>query len=378
MTNFDAIVIGGGIAGASIGYELSTDRSVCMLEMEDALAFHTTGRSAATFLEALGTDQIRGLTTGSRAFLENPPEMIESAPLSPLPLLMYAKHGRSAAIKDFYEAVNRWVPNSSLLDASQVISYCPVMREDHVESGFYDPNAMELDVQAIHQGYVRGFRTNGGEIKRSEKVISLSREAGIWKIGTSAGNTYNAPIVINATGAWGDEVAKLAGVTQCGLVPKVRTIFMVNSPSGEETKDLPIVGDIDGAYYFKPEGNQFLVLPMDQTPSAPCDASPDELEIARALDELNEATTINAKSVNSTWGGLRTFVADENPVIGFDPEAEGFFWMVGQGGYGIQTSPAVARLSAALVRQQGVPEDLISRGVQASALAPGRATLKTA
>ena len=378
MSNFDAIVIGGGIAGASIGYELSSDRSVCMLEMEDALAFHTTGRSAATFLEALGTDQIRGLTTGSRAFLENPPEMIESAPLSPLPLLMYAKHGRSAAIKDFYEAVNRWVPNSSLLDASQVISYCPVMREDHVESGFYDPNAMELDVQAIHQGYVRGFRTNGGEIKRSEKVISLSREAGIWKIGTSAGNTYNAPIVINAAGAWGDEVAKLAGVTQCGLVPKVRTIFMVNSPSGEETKDLPIVGDIDGAYYFKPEGNQFLVSPMDQTPSAPCDASPDELEIARALDELNEATTINAKSVNSTWGGLRTFVADENPVIGFDPEAEGFFWMVGQGGYGIQTSPAVARLSAALVRQQGVPEDLISRGVQASALAPGRATLKTA
>jgi D-arginine dehydrogenase len=349
-----------------------------MLEMEDALAFHTTGRSAATFLEALGTDQIRGLTTGSRAFLENPPEMIESAPLSPLPLLMYAKHGRSAAIKDFYDAVNRWVPNSILLDASQVISYCPVMREDHVESGFYDPNAMELDVQAIHQGYVRGFRTNGGEIKRSEKVISLSREAGIWKIETSAGNTYRAPIVINAAGAWGDEVAKLAGVTQCGLVPKVRTIFMVNSPSGEETKDLPIVGDIDGAYYFKPEGNQFLVSPMDQTPSAPCDASPDELEIARALDELNGATTINAKSVNSTWGGLRTFVADENPVIGFDPESEGFFWMVGQGGYGIQTSPAVARLSAALVRQQGVPEDLISRGVQASALAPGRASLKTA
>lgn len=378
MSNFDAIVIGGGIAGASIGYELSTDRSVCMLEMEDALAFHTTGRSAATFLEALGTDQIRGLTTGSRAFLENPPEMIESAPLSPLPLLMYAKHGRSAAIKDFYDAVNRWVPNSILLDASQVISYCPVMREDHVESGFYDPNAMELDVQAIHQGYVRGFRTNGGEIKRSEKVISLSREAGIWKIETSAGNTYRAPIVINAAGAWGDEVAKLAGVTQCGLVPKVRTIFMVNSPSGEETKDLPIVGDIDGAYYFKPEGNQFLVSPMDQTPSAPCDASPDELEIARALDELNGATTINAKSVNSTWGGLRTFVADENPVIGFDPESEGFFWMVGQGGYGIQTSPAVARLSAALVRQQGVPEDLISRGVQASALAPGRASLKTA
>jgi D-arginine dehydrogenase len=378
MSNFDAIVIGGGIAGASIGYELSSDRSVCLLEMESALAFHTTGRSAATFLEALGTDQIRGLTTGSRAFLENPPEMIESAPLSPLPLLMYAKQGRTVAIKEFYEAVNRWVPNSQILDASEVISYCPVMRQEHVESGFYDPNAMELDVQAIHQGYVRGFRANGGEIKRSEKVVAMSHADGLWQVETSAGNIYHAPIVVNAAGAWGDEVAKLAGVNLCGLVPKVRTIFMVNSPSGDATKDLPIVGDIDGAYYFKPEGNQFLVSPMDQTPSAPCDASPDELEIARALDELNAATTIAAKSVNSTWGGLRSFVADENPVIGYDQGIDGFFWMVGQGGYGIQTSPAVARLSAALVRRQGVPEDLISRGVDASALAPGRASLKTA
>ena len=375
MSDFDAIVIGGGIAGASIGYELSSDRSVCLLEMEDALAFHTTGRSAATFLEALGTDQIRGLTTGSRAFLENPPEMIESAPLSPLPLLMYAKHGRSKAIKEFYEAVNRWVPNSELLDASQVIEHCPVMREEHVESGFYDPNAMELDVQAIHQGYVRGFRANGGKIHRSEKVVSMKHEAGIWEVSTSAGNSYRAPIVVNAAGAWGDEVAKLAGVATCGLVPKVRTIFMVNSPSGNDTKDLPIVGDIDGAYYFKPEGNQFLVSPMDQTPSAPCDASADEIEIARALDELNAATTINAKSVNSNWGGLRTFVADENPVLGFDPHVEGFFWMVGQGGYGIQTSPAVARLSAALVRGQGAPKDLVDRGVDTQVLAPGRPSL---
>ncbi|CAB4850034.1 unannotated protein [freshwater metagenome] len=150
---------------------------------------------------------------------------------------------------------------------------------------------------------------------------------------------------------------------------------MVNSPSGNDTKDLPIVGDIDGAYYFKPEGNQFLVSPMDQTPSAPCDASADEIEIARALDELNAATTINAKSVNSNWGGLRTFVADENPVLGFDPHVEGFFWMVGQGGYGIQTSPAVARLSAALVRGQGAPKDLVDRGVDTQVLAPGRPSL---
>ncbi len=372
MSSFDVIVIGGGIAGASVGYELSGDRSVCLLEMEDVLAFHTTGRSAATFLEALGTNQIRALTTGSREFLENPPDIIESAPLSPLPLIMYAKQGRSVAIKEFYEAVNRWVPNSKLLSPAEVVELCPVMREAHVESGFYDPNSKELDVQAIHQGYVRGLRANGGTIHKSGKVVSLVQARGTWQVATATGNTYSAAVVVNAAGAWGDEVAKLAGVVPCGLVPKVRSIFMVNSPTGDKTKDLPIVGDIDGAYYFKPEGNQFLCSPMDQTPSEPCDAHPDTLEIARALDELNAATTLNAKSVNSAWGGLRSFVADENPVIGFDPEKAGFFWMVGQGGYGIQTAPAVARLAAALVGNQSVPQDLLDRGVDLAALAPGR------
>ena len=376
MSNYDVIVIGGGIAGASVAYELSTDHSVCILEMEDQLAFHTTGRSAATFLEALGTDQIRGLTTGSRAFLENPPSFIESAPLSPLPLIMYAKQDRSHEVQAFYDHVSKWVPNSYLMTPEQVVEACPVMKLEHVESGFYDPNAKELDVQAIYQGYLRGFRANNGVIHRSAKVVSLTRADGVWTTTTASGDSYSAPIVINAAGAWADVVAGIAGVPTIGLIPKVRSVFMVNSPFGDETKDGPIVGDIDGAYYFKPDGNQFLISPMDATPTQPCDAQPDELEIARAIDEVNEATTINVRHVNSTWGGLRSFVKDENPVIGYEPSVEGFFWMAGQGGYGIQTAPAAARVAASLVRKQGVPNDLVERGVSADDLAPNRAGLK--
>jgi D-arginine dehydrogenase len=197
----------------------------------------------------------------------------------------------------------------------------------------------------------------------------------VWTIRTSGGESHTAPVVINAAGAWGDVVAAAAGVPETGLVPKVRSVFMVASPYGEATKDGPIVGDIDGAYYFKPEGDQFLCSPMDQTPSPPCDAAPDELEIARAIDEVNAATTLDVRSVKATWGGLRTFVADENPVIGYDPSVEGFFWMVGQGGYGIQTSPAAARFAAAMVRRQEAPADLVTRGLDPAALAPGRAGL---
>ena len=375
MQVFDVIVIGGGIAGISVAYELSSDRSVCVLEMESALAFHTTGRSAATFLEALGTDQIRALSTGSRAFLENPPDFIDSPPMSPLPLIMYAKHGRSAEVEAFNAEVSRWVPNSRLLTAAEVIEICPVMKLDHVESGFLDPNSKELDVLAIHQGYVRGFRANSGHIEKSTRVVEAKRVGSHWELTTASGESYSAEVIVNAAGAWGDEVAAVAGINPSGLIPKVRSIFLVNSPQGDATKDLPIVGDIDGAYYFKPEGHQFLCSPMDQTPSEPCDASADTLEIARAIDEVNNATTLNIKSVNSSWGGLRTFAPDDNPVVGYEANAEGFFWMVGQGGYGIQTSPAMARLSASLVRGQGAPQDLLDRGVDLDALSPERASL---
>lgn len=372
MNNYDVIVIGGGIAGVSIGYELSRDRRVCLLEMESTLAFHTTGRSAATFLETYGGPEIRALTTGSRAFFENPPDAFESALMSPRPLLQFAKMGRGSVIDDLHRDVLPLVPDAELLSPEEVEKYFPVVAPGYVERGMYEPGAMELDVHGIHQGYVRGMRAQKAEIYKSASVVGLERTAAGWIVTTDDGESRTAGTIVNAAGAWADVVAGMAGVDTIGLMPLRRTIFMVNSPQGAATKDLPIFGDIDQSFYIKPEGEQFLCSPADETPCPPSDASADSLEISRALDEINDATTLNARSVSTSWAGLRSFVPDRNFVVGPDPAVEGFFWFAGQGGYGIQTAPASARLGAALARGESAPQDLVDRGLDIARLAAQR------
>lgn len=377
-SHFDVIVIGGGIAGVSIGYELSKSHSVCLLEMESTLAFHTTGRSAATFLETYGGPEIRALTTGSRQFLENPPEFFESELMTPRPLLQFAKQGRGSVIEQLHADVLPLVPDAELLTPDQVAEVFPVVAPEYVERGMYEQGAMELDVAGLHQGYVRGLKANKGEIIKSAKVVALTRGVDSWTVETADGERRTATDIIDAAGAWGDVVAELAGGKPVGLMPLRRTIFMVNSPEGAGTKDLPIFGDIDQSFYIKPEGTQFLCSPADETPCPPSDAKADELEIARAIEEINAATTLDVRSVTTAWAGLRSFVPDRNFVVGPDPEVPGFHWFVGQGGYGIQTAPAAAMAGAALVRGEQLPADLISRGLDAARLAPHRPGISSA
>jgi len=378
MSHYDVIVIGGGIAGVSIGFELSKTGTVCLLEMESTLAFHTTGRSAATFLETYGGPEIRSLTTGSRHFLENLPEYWEAEVLSPRPLLQFAKQGRGSVIEQLHADVLPLVPDAELLTPDEVAKIFPLVQPGYVERGMYEPGAMEIDVAGLHQGYVRGLRVNKGEIVKNAEVVALTREGDSWTVKTSDGETRSAAVVVDAAGAWGDVVAELAGAKPVGLMPLRRTIFMVNSPTGADTKDLPIFGDIDQSFYVKPEGAQFLCSPADETPCPPSDAKADELEIARAIDEINASTTINARSVTTAWAGLRSFVPDRNFVVGPDPELPGFHWFIGQGGYGIQTAPAAAMAGAALVRGEELPADLVSRGLEAAKLAPNRPGISVA
>lgn len=373
--NVDVIVIGGGIAGISLAYEMSHDRTVVLLEMESSLAFHTTGRSAATFLETYGGPQIRALTTASRRFLESPPEFFEPTLLTPRALLQFARPSRGHVIEQLHADVLDLVPDAELIDGDAARDYFPLLNADAVERAIYEPGGMELDVAALHQGYVRGARLNQTDVLKSARVVSLSYAHEKWSATRADGSTFTAPVVINAAGAWADDVAALANVEKIGLTPLRRTIFMVASPRGEETKNLPMVGEIDHAFYLKPEGDQFLCSPADETVDVPGDARPDDLEIARAIDEINEATTIGARSVSSSWAGLRNFAPDRELVIGEAPSAPGFFWFAGQGGYGIQTAPAAARLAAALIRNEPVPTDLSERGLDPSALAPGRPAL---
>lgn len=368
----DVVVIGGGIGGVSLAYELAGDRRVTLLERESTLAFHTTGRSAALFLETYGNSTIRALTTASRDFLVNPPDCFRSDLLTPRPLLQFAATGRGDALEAMYSDVSRLTPDAQLVSPTDACTFFPPLRPELIDCALYEPHSMEVDVHALHQGFVGGLRQRGGRIHTKASVTELERVNGLWHVRTSDGTTHRAPLVVNSAGAWSDVVGAMAGARHIGLVPKRRSVFMVSAPDDLDTKDLATLSDIDEKFYIKPEGAQLLCSPADETAVEPSDARPDELEIARAFDDIAEVTTLTARHVRSSWAGLRSFVPDRTPVVGFDPELEGFFWCAGQGGYGIQTCAALARVGAAVVRGEPVPADVAERGLLEADLSPRR------
>ncbi len=369
----DVIVIGGGIAGVSVAYELADDRHVVLLEREPALAFHTTGRSAALFLESYGNRVIRGLTTASREFLTDPPECFDRPLLTPRPLVQFARVGRGDALRSMFAEVRTLTPDVELLTPTEAAALFGALRLETIDAALHEPGSMEIDVHALHQGYLRGLRARGGTVATSAGVAALRFSDGLWQAATADGRVTRAPIVVDAAGAWADEVGRSVGATPIGLTPRRRTVFMLATPDGLAREGLPTISDIDESFYLKPDGAQLLCSPADETPTPPSDARPDELEIARALDEIAEVTTIGSRHVRSSWAGLRSFVPDRTPVAGPDPDLPGFAWCAGQGGYGIQTCAALARVTAALIRGEHMPADVTSRGVTEQDLLPSAA-----
>lgn len=372
MKNFDVLVIGGGISGVSVAYEISANRTVGLVDMESALAYHTSGRSLATFLESYGGPVIRALTTGSRFFFENPPDIVETPLLSPLGLLWLGPEGRSQDILDFHEAVKPLVPDLQLVDGPEAERINPVIRKGYTELGMFEPGATEIDVHALHQAYVRGLKRRGGDVFTSAKVVGFTRQGTTWLVRDAAGEEYTADIIVNAAGSWVDEIAGLCGALPIGIRPLRRTVFLVDVPAGISPKGIPLTGNIDIDWYFMPQGDSFACSPADETLMEPCDAKPDELEIARALEALNDATILQARAIRSPWAGLRNFVPDGLPVVGFDPVVEGLFWYAGQGGYGMQMAPGLSQTGAALLEGKAIPEDLVRRGLDVEHLSPGR------
>jgi D-arginine dehydrogenase len=369
VQSFDVIVIGGGMAGVSVGSELAADRRILLVDMEATLAYHTTGRSAAMFLESYGGPAIRALTTASRAYLENPPH---ERLLTPLPLLHTARAGRGVAIEQLYRDVRVLVPDVELLEAAQVVERQPLLRPGAIERALLEPGAMEIDVHALHQGYLRDVRAKHGEVATGAGVRTARRRAGLWHLTLSDGREVAAAHIIDAAGAWADAVARIFGAAPVGLRALRRTAFTVDAPPGFGA---PMIADIDDAFYVKPDAGRLLCSPADETPQEPADARPDTVEIARAIEVINEVTTLDIRHVRSSWAGLRNFVADRSPVVGPDPAVDGFFWYAAQGGYGIQTAPALARVGAALLRGEPVPADVAERGLIAADLAPDRSAL---
>ena len=372
MTKCDFLVIGAGMAGASAAYELAEAGRVVVLEREEAPGYHSTGRSAAMFLETYGNAVIRDLTVASRPFFAQPPAGFSESPLwAPRGTLTVARDDQRAALHEATAQARRHVPAIEEVDGAEARRLMPVLRADYVAAASYDAEARELDVHAIHGGFLRGLAGRGGEVVTDAEVTALSRNGGAWTAETPAG-VFTAPVVVNAAGAWCDEVARLANVAPVGLVAKRRTAITFDGPDGVEVAEWLMVIDVDEEFYFRPESGRLLASPADAAPVPPSDVQPEELDVAIAVERVERAAQLRVRHIAHKWAGLRSFVADNTPVVGMDADADGFFWLAGQGGYGIMTSPAMARAAAALITTGALPADLAECGLGAADLAPGR------
>jgi D-arginine dehydrogenase len=368
---FDIAVIGAGMAGASVAAELSAHASVVLLEMEPQPGYHTTGRSAALFSEIYGPAPIRALTRASRQFFEDPPESFSDVPLlSRRGVLLIARSDQAGAIDRMTDEL-AGSSQVTRLDADETRSRLPLLRQGYAVASLYDPIARDIDVHALHQGYLRMFRSNGGRFEGRAEVNALTRLGNAWRVAAND-RRIRAGTIVNSAGAWADNVGAMAGAQPLGLVPKRRTAAIIAAPDGIDPDGWPMAVDIEEQFYMKPDAGRLLVSPADETPSDPCDSQPEEIDIAVCIERIETAFELQVRHIMNKWAGLRTFLPDKVPASGFDPLAENFFWLAGQGGYGIQSAPALARLAASQILDEPVPPELGRHGVRPSDLAPGR------
>lgn len=368
----DFLIIGAGIAGASTGYFLAPHGKTILLERESQPGYHSTGRSAALYTVAYGTPQVRALTAASRAFLDQPPAGFSDHPLlSPRGELVVDFSGDPDELQRQYESGKASVADMRLLSADQACDLVPVLRRDKVQGAMLDPSAADIDTDALHQGFLRGIRQQGGEIHCTSDVTRIDKVAGGWQVQCGE-QLYHARVLVNAAGGWCDQIARLAGVAPIGLIPKRRAAFTFLPPEGVDSHAWPCLVDLHEAFYFKPDAGQLLGSPANADPVEPHDVQPEELDIALGIYQIEEHTTLSIRRPQHTWAGLRSFVADGDLVGGYDPQAEGFFWVAAQGGYGIQTSAAMGEACAALIRGLPLPTHIAAFGLSEAMLSPAR------
>ena len=368
----DFLVIGAGIGGTSCAHWLAPEHSVIVLEMEEQPGHHTTGRSVAVYTEAYGPRTIRALAIGGGDFFRNPPAAFTEVPLCrPHGFLFVAREDQKRVLRAALEAVQPLSPSIREISVDAALDLVPVLRRDYLAAAFFDPNTMALDVDAIHQGYMRGLRRAGARIVTRAPAQSFARREGKWHVHTPAGD-FAAPVVINAAGAWADVVAERIGARKVGLQPKRRTVIAFPLPEGVDGRSWPVTFDTEEEFYFKVDAGTVLGSPADETPVPPQDAQPEEIDVAVTVERIERATTMKVSRIVRRWAGLRSFVADGVPVVGYDPDVEGFFWCAGQGGYGIETSNGMGRSAAALAAGGTLPEDLRALGVSEADLGPAR------
>ena len=319
-----------------------------VLEAEEQIGFHSSGRSATMLHYALGDRLVRALTLASRPFFDDPPDHFSEIPIGRrMPVLVFARDDERESLDALDAELSLFVALERL-DARGVHELCPLLKDD-ARHGIADRDGIRLDPHALLQGNLRQLRSQGGTLVSGQRIAAIERDGAAWRVTSEAGETFSAPILVNAAGAWADRVAALAGVQPIGLQPKRRTIITFDAPAGTALDGLPFAKTVGDELYFAPESGRLFASPMDEVPSDPVDAQPDELEIALAAYRMEERTVVKVDRIHSRWAGLRTFTPDRHPAVGFAPDAEGFFWLAGQGGFGLQTSPAMAAIAASLL-----------------------------
>jgi D-arginine dehydrogenase len=368
---FDVAVIGAGMAGASVAAELAATTRVALLEMETQPGYHTTGRSAAIYAPFYGPPPIRALTRASYEFLNTPPQDFTAHPLlTPIEAVFVARPDQQASLTAMTSELAD-APGVRPVDQNWLATHTPLLKPGYATAGLLDSDTCEIDVAALHQGYLRAFRAQGGTVMTRAQATTLTRRDSLWHIATPQGD-IRAQTIINAAGAWADRVGALARAGQIGLRPLRRTALMVASPPGFDLTGMPMVIDIDEEFYLKPDAGKLLISPANEDPDLPSDVQPDEMDIALCIHRIETAFQMQVQKIENRWAGLRSFVADKAPVAGFSDQADRFYWLAGQGGYGIQSAPALSRFAAAQVLGNALPQDILDAGLDPVALSPAR------
>ena len=373
MDKLDYIVIGAGIAGASVAWELAGNARVLLLERESQPGYHTTGRSAALYMATYGTPNICALTRASRAFYDAPPPEFGDAPiLSPRGVVHVAGPGQIDLLTQAQDTARAAGSPVQWLEHADLLALLPCLKPEAVAAGLSEPDAADIDVHALHQGYLRGLRQRGGQLLTQAEVTALQREGDAWAVTLADGRVLQASSIVNAAGAWADVVAGLAGVPPIGLEPRRRTAFTFAVPEGMDASHWPAVIAVDESFYFKPDAGQLLGSPANADPTHPHDVVPEELDVATGIYQIEAMTQFQIRRPSHTWAGLRSFVPDGDLVIGWDNHVPGFFWLAGQGGYGIQSAAGASLLARQLLRGEPLAEELVREGVGVEGLSPVR------
>ena len=377
----DIVILGAGIAGVSLAYRIGRQARVLVLETESQPGYHSSGRSAAMFMETYGTPTIQALTRASRSFFEAPPAGFAETPLLTDRGVLYLVREDQLALKEAMLADLK--ENGALIhevSAQEVLDRVPCVRADGLVCAIEEPDAKDVDVHVLLQGFLRGAREAGTQFEFNCTVVQAQRQDGHWLLTLSNGDQVQATTVVNAAGAWAQRVADQFGALNVGLQPKRRSAFTFKATVEGESEPVdpsvmaqwPAVVNIDESYYFKPDAGQLLGSPANADPVEPHDVVAEEWDVAVGIDRIMTATTLSIRRPSHTWAGLRSFVSDGDFVMGWDPSLEGFFWLAAQGGYGIQTSPGASQLACNLLLNQPLSPELVAYGVDPDKVAPKR------